>query len=416
MSAPPYVRALEAAKFIMGPPSIKGIPLWRGAGLRAVQLLIEGFLALVARREEAAFAEHGFLSSAEANKEVFGSYANVYELLDVPGHPGTQFRSDNIVTSIARLQREDSAAPVVAVGSILRDAAGKTPPLFRDRNIWPVVELNQLADSDKALELLGFYATVIEDLLWSIGVPSVTVETPALASYGKTTYLTVAVLPNKRPTVLATLYILADELRVALGEQHDVIDVGFTGKLLATAAMVHVDARGLALPSTIAPVQVGVTLSAGNDQAQSAQWLEELRAGGLRCETTLAGSQGARARAEQAWHRRSVPLVIGLDRTPGAVTTCTRLPIKRTELPELPSPQAVHDLLAAGDARLAKTARRLFDSAMDEGGHLRSRCDSCAEDAGLAVFGVVVPRTPVRCERCGTTGQRLFISDEGRFY
>jgi hypothetical protein len=412
MSAPPYVRALEAAEFIMGPPSIKGIPLWRGPGLRAVHLLIDGFLKLVAGRQEADVVEHGFLASSEANKEVFGSYANVYELADLPGK---QFRSDNIVSSVGLLRREGSGAPVVSVGSILRDSPGKTPPLFRDRNIWPVVELNQLVNGEESVELLGFYATVIEDLLWSIGIPSVTVETPALASYGKTTYLTVAVLPNKRPTVLATLYVLADELRLALGERHDVIDVGFTGKLLATAAMMHVDARGLALPSTLAPVQVGVTLSAGSDRSE--RWLEELRGNGLRCGTVLANGPGARARAERSWHRRSVPLVIGLDRTPGAVTACTRVPLERAELTELPSPRAVRELLAAGDARLAKTARRLFDSAMGEGGHLRSMCGPCAEAAGLAVFGVVVPSPRVRCERCGdSAGQRLFISDEGRFY
>jgi prolyl-tRNA synthetase len=265
--------------------------------------------------------------------------------------------------------------------------------------------------------LLDFYATVIEDLLWWIGIPSVTVQTPALASYGKTTYLVVAVLPDKRPTVLATLYILSDELRVALGEQRDVIDVGFTGKLLATAAMLHVDAHGLALPATIAPVQVGVTLSADSDRVRYGRWLEGLRQAGLRCDTTLVTRAGERARAERTWHRKSVPLVIGLDRTPGSVTVCTRTPLERTELSELPEPQRIQDLLIAGDARLAKTARRVFDSAMHEGGHLRSMCRSCAETADLAVFGVVVPRTPVRCERCGVAaGQRLFISDEGRFY
>ncbi|WP_329057959.1 hypothetical protein [Amycolatopsis sp. NBC_01480] len=415
MSAPPYVRALEAAEFIMGPPSIKGIPLWRGAGLRAVRLLIEGFLTLVAQRDEAEVVEHGFLASAEANRQVFGSYANVYELVVVPGKPGMQFRSDNIVSSVGLLRREGRRTPVVSVGSILRDSPGKTPPLFRDRNIWPVVELNQLADEGEASALLDFYATVLEDLLWSIGIPSITVKTPELASYGKTTYLTVAVLPNKRPTVLATLYVLADELRLALGERHDVIDVGFTGKLLATAAMVHADVRGLALPSTIAPVQVGVTLAERGDRAE--RWLAELHGAGLRCETAFASGSGGRARAERSWHRRSVPLVIGLDRTTGSVTVCTRSPLHRAELPDLPSPQQVRDLLAGSDARLAGTAKRLFDAAMDEGEYLRSMCEPCAEAADLAVFGVVVPSPRVRCERCGDSkGQRLFISDEGRFY
>jgi hypothetical protein len=418
MPNPSYVRALEAAEFIMGPPAIKGIPLWRRGGILAVRLLAERFLALIARQESPASVEHDFLASSKANRRIFGQYAaNVYEIADLPGNPGMQFRSDNIVSTVAQLQHDRQDAPVVAIGSVIRNAPGKTLPLFRDRSVWPVIELNQLADSERAPALLDFYAKVLEELLWWCAIPSITVQTPALASYGKTTYLVVAVLPNKQPTVLATLYILSDELRLALGERRDVIDVGFTGKLLATAAMTHMDARGLVLPAAIAPTQVGVTLSADSDAARYGPWLEALRRAGLRCATTRATRSDKRASAERAWHRKGVPLVIGLDRTPGSVTVCSRTPLERTSLPELPGAQRISDLLDAGDARLAATARRVFDSALVDGGHLRSMCQPCTEAAGLAVFGAVIPQTPVLCERCGQAGgRRWFISDEGRFY
>jgi len=417
MSSLPHVQVLEAAGFIAGPPTIKGIPLWRTAGIRSVRLLIDIFLDLAASREDLTVVEHPFLASTVANREVFGSYDNIYELLDLPEHPSTQFRSDNIVSSVHRIRSADRDDPVVSVGTVVRRTPGKTVPLFRDRSVWPVIELNQRASSQQASEMLDFYALVIEDLLWSIGIPSVTVQTPALSSYGKKTYLTVTALPDKRPTVLATLYILADEIRSALGVREDLIDVGFTGKLLGTAAMLHVDARGLLLPSTIAPVQVGVTLAANGERSRSEQWLAALRRSGIRCEISTENGVNGRARAERAWHRRGVPLVIGLDRSPGSVTICARKPLVRTELLNLPGPRQVWDLLSVADARLRDCAREVFDSAMEDGGHLRSLCRRCADAAGLAVFGHVVASAPAHCEQCSDVpAQRLFVSNEGRFY
>ncbi|MFC0542584.1 hypothetical protein [Kutzneria chonburiensis] len=412
MAAPPYAQALHAAEFITGPPMIKGIPLWRAAGIQAVRLLTDLFLDLVARHGEPTVLQHGFLADAAAGRQVFGAYDNVYDVRDLPGHRGVQFRSDNIVTVVTGWSRAAQRGPVVSIGEVIRDAPGKTPPLFRDRSIWPVVELNHIVAAADAESLLTAYATIVEDLLAAIGIPTVTVRTPALAGYGKLSYLTVAVLPNKRPTVLATLYVLTDELRSALGVEQDVIDVGFTGKILATTAMLHADARGLVLPSAIAPTQVGVTLP---PEHGADDWLSRLRAGGLRCDVVVAGQAAGRDRAERAWHRRGVPLVIGLGRAREAVAVCTRLPMARVELPELPEPQQVRDLLAAADARLATRATAVFESGMAEGGHLRSVCGSCSRD--LAVFGAVVPGVAGHCDTCGgPAGEQLFVSDEGRFY
>jgi prolyl-tRNA synthetase len=259
---------------------------------------------------------------------------------------------------------------------------------------------------------------VIERMLWSIGIPSLTVCTDELASYGKVTYLVVAALPNRRPMVLATLYVLADGLRDALGQRREVIDVGFTGKILATAAMLHLDHRGLALPGTVTPLQLGVTLAPDSNRARCERWLADLRAAGVRCEArTVPASSRARARAEKAWHRQGVPLVIGLDRTPGSLTLCSRMPLRRTPLADLPGPQAVLDHLARHDARLRAASQRLLDTTVERNGHLRTLCPDCAAAPGTAVFGRVVPATPGRCETCGDpAGRALFLSEEGRFY
>jgi hypothetical protein len=419
VSTQPYVQALQAAEFIMGPPVIKGVPLWRGRGIDAVRLLVEAFADLVRERHPVGVVEHSFLASQADNRRVFGDYTNdVYELVDVPDNPDALFRSDNIVSSLAQLDRERSDGPLVAVGTVMRHFPGRTPPLFRDRQVWPVVELNQLVPEHSAVAALDHYRTVVERLLWSLAVPSVTVCTDELAGYGKTTYLVVTALPNRRPTVLATLYVLSDELRRALGQDQDVIDVGFTGKVLATAAMVHTDARGLMLASAIAPVQLGITAAEETDLSRCAGWLDALRAAGIRYELRRsAPGTRSRARAERAWHRTGVPLVVGLDRSPGSVVLCSRLPRQRTELSALPDPATVREHLRAHDDRLRASAQRLMTDTAERGGHVRTLCDRCAGALGSSVFGHLVPETRGPCETCADeAGRGLFISAEGRFY
>ena len=418
MATQPYIRGLEAAEFIMGSPAIKGTPLWRGRGIEAVRLLVGTFVELVRARHPVSVVEHGFLASQADNRRVFGDYANVYELLDVPGNPDALFRSDNIVSSLAQLDREQAAGPLIAVGPVLRHFPGRTAPLFRDRMVWPVVELNQLAAGDSAGEVLDFYRSVIEEMLRNIGIPSVTVCTDELAGYGKLTYLVVTALPNRRPTVLATLYVLSDGLRKALGQQQDIVDIGFTGKVLATAAMVHNDSRGLMLSSAVAPVQLGVTAGPDTDLSARQDWFQALDHAGIRHDVVRASaSSGSRARAERAWHRKGVPLVVGLDRSPGSVVLCSRLPRERAQLSGLPDPDTVRAHLDAHDARLYSSALRLLTTTTDQNGHLRTLCGPCAAGLGPAVFGYVVPVVTGPCEQCGgEPGRKQFISEEGRFY
>ncbi|WP_258563141.1 hypothetical protein [Streptomyces phytophilus] len=171
--------------------------------------------------------EHGFLADGPAYREVLGGYANVYEVAaDLGIHHESLLRPDNLVTTLERMRTAGTDVPYIAVGWLLRRFDGRTPPLFRDRLIWPAVQLTQRVRPDRAVETLDFYRVVVERLLALSGLPALTVRTPALAEYGRVTYLVIGALANGRPTVLATLYLLADGLRHALGEELDIVDVG----------------------------------------------------------------------------------------------------------------------------------------------------------------------------------------------
>ncbi|MGN5380926.1 hypothetical protein ACQ4WX_38760 [Streptomyces lasalocidi] len=257
---------------------------------------------------------------------------------------------------------------------------------------------------------------MVEELLSSLALPVVTVRTGPIADYGRLTYLAVSVLPDGRPTVLATLYVLSSRLKKALGDPLDIIDVGFTGKLIALCAMFHTDGRGLTLPSMLAPLQLGITVGDTTDQGKLAAWLADLRGAGIRHQVSPpCATLRDRHRWEKRWHRRGAPLAIGLDRRPGSVLCAGRLPLRRRELVGLPSPDEVRALLSDHDQRLASSTAELFERSLDDGGHLRTACPSCAAD--LPVFGEVLPVRQGRCEFCcSAEGTSLFISDQGRFY
>ncbi|AGL19160.1 hypothetical protein [Actinoplanes sp. N902-109] len=416
MATPPYVQALEAAGLLMGRPAIKGIPLWRGPGLAVVRLLVQRFAGIVRERYAAPLVEHDFLASQADNRQVFGDFGNVYEIVDLAGNADAQLRSDNIVSSVGLLDRGAAPAALIAVGSILRHFPGRTAPLFRDRLIWPVVEVNQLAPAPDAPAVLDFYRGAVERFLAEIAIPAITLRTDALDAYGKRTYLTVAALPDGRPTVLATLYLLAEQLQQALGSERDVVDVGFTGKVLATVAMVHTDNRGLMLPAALAPVQVGITVDAGTDLADHGRRLAALQRAGIRFAVRRAASSSrSRSRAEKAWHRQGVPLVLGLDRTPGSVVLCARRPLRRETLAAFPGPEQLRARLDEHDAALRAHAQRLLDRVVAE--QVRVLCTSCAGHDDLPVFGAIEPPVPGICDACGGKhAHAVFVSAEGRFY
>jgi hypothetical protein len=418
VAEPAYVRHLERAGLIMDPPRVKGMVVWSDAGLRVVRHLVEHFRTLVAARREPAVVEHGFLADPAEYHAVFGGYANVYAVAPAAARfAGRLLRADNLVTTMAGLRADGTDGPRLAVGGLLRRFDGRTPPLFRDRYIWPAVQLTERVVPAAALELLEYYRTATERLFASVGLATVTVRTTALDDYGKVTYLVVTALPNGRPTVLATLYVLADRLRHALGEARDVVDVGFTGKVLATCAMLHADRHGLALPSTLAPVQLAVTTGPDTDPARTGTLLASLRAAGVRTAArTAARATSIRNRAEPGWQALGTPLVLGLDREkPGDVALALRQPLARRRLAAPPAPDTVREWLREHDRRLLSRSADLLDRTLSTGAHLRALCTRCASTADA--FGTLIPEERASCATCGAPdAPRTFISTEGRFY
>ncbi|MBF9132209.1 hypothetical protein I0C86_25135 [Plantactinospora sp. S1510] len=407
MAETAHLHALADAAMITARPIAKGIPVWRGSGLTSAGLLVDHFTAQVRRFTEADVVEHPFLLPTAGYRAVFGDYTNTYAA-QVPGlSEPTVFRPDNLHLNVSRLAAAGTRRAVVAVGGLVRTLTGGATPVFRDCHIWPAVQANQLVEPDELPDAMDRWRRATEAVIRNAGLPVLSIAPPVSAPYGKRTLLVLSCLPDGRLTVLATIYALAEHYRSTLGTTSEVVDVGFTGKILAVAAMHHRDHRGLALPSTLAPRQVGVIVPRGSDRMTTAT-------SGLRAEVVVVGGHSGRRRAERRLHRRSVPVVVSYA-DDGSPLLVGRLPLRRDRAGEVREDVLI-DRLRDHDDRLRSRSDARWQRGLARSSASARLCPPCAVTHRPTVHGWVVPADLGPCGDCGRAGRLALLSDVARIY
>ncbi|WP_371790503.1 hypothetical protein [Streptomyces sp. NBC_01471] len=393
-----------------------GITPWRALGLDVVRRMVDIFVEKAGAVAPVARVEHPFLHRRDDYERVFPDYRNTYRL------PGTEesragwvLRADNLHLNVAWLQRHRHPGSVVSTGGLLRHLRGSGAPLFRERYIWPGIQLNQLLPAGEGPGALASYQRVVRRTFEAFGLPVLTVATDALSSYGETCHLTVSCLRDGRPTVLATTYLMASPYRKALGVTGDLLDIGFTGKVLALVSMHHLDRGGLGLPSVLTPVQAGVVAPSGISDIKP--WLSSLD--GIRVQTvTLAADEDVpfrRNRVERRLLRSGAPLAYGVRRD-GTWRVARRGPIGHASTTPYPDATAVRAELAGYDRRQLELTRARLQHGIERFGLVSGVCDGCAASRRVPVFGRIVPHRASRCVHCAAPGSDHLISESGRFY
>ncbi|PBC66228.1 prolyl-tRNA synthetase [Streptomyces sp. TLI_235] len=404
-------QALVAAGLLAPTGVGSGITAWRGPGLQVVRRMVGTFLDRVATVAPPAETEHPFLDPHDSYHRVFPDYANVYRLPE-PDRAGWVLRADNLHLNSAWLRRTGHRGPVVTTGGLLRTMRGSGSPLFRERYIWPAVQLSHLLPAGTGEETLLAYRSVLERTFAAFGLPALTIAVDAPAGYGETCHLTVSCLRDGRPTILATTYLMARRYREALGIDGELVDIGFTGKVLALAAMHHHDRFGLGLPSALAPVHLALLPHGGPGGAELTRWADGLS--GVR--TASAPPHEAafrRRRAERTLLRSGAPVAVGLPRDDDWRIT-RRGPFRRDRLPGPPTADDLRAELDGYDRRLLAAARDRFDRGLAD--LVRGACDGCVAARTIPVYGRIVPRRPLPCAHCGSPGEAVLLSERGRFY
>lgn len=410
-----YHRALVDAGLVSSGSYGRGIPVWRERGLQMAQHMVDMAVDQFRSVGEPVVLEHSFLMPAAEYRRVFPDYSNAYGTTDARVVDECVFRPDNLVASVGWLQQSGHRGPLVAVGGLLRVLSGPAAPLFRDKHIWPSVQINQLVRRAESEATLDQYQAAIERVINGLGLPAVSIRTDALSHYGRVCYLAITCLPDGRPTVAATTFLMAERYRAALAVDQEVIDVGFTGKLLATAALHHRDLRGLALPSSVAPTQVG--LIPGGQRRFDDRWLDSLRSANLRVDVADGCEpRFRRQRAEGRFFRQGTPLVVGVRDADSVVRVARRKPLNRHPRRGLPGPRTLVSDLADHDERIRRVANQRFHRGLRSSGRLRGACSRCIDSTNLPVFGEVTPTRPRPCWLCRDAGEEVLVSEDGRFY
>jgi hypothetical protein len=411
-----FLRRLKDAGLVVTGPAGPGASesiIWRARGVAVTQHWDE----LVEASWRAVFPElrrnASPLVEPEARyRSIFPEYANVVGVTDARGTPSV-IRADNLTQVVPRLVGDIDGTVVLSTGGLLRRLDGPARPLFRDAWIWPAFQVNQIVRSSETEQALRSHRTVLAQVLSQLGLASFAVRLREPGHYGSYAELTCTTLPTGRPTVLATTYLMAARYRERLGvsPDHALIDVGFTGKALAVAAMNHADTGGLALPPALAPEQIAIL----TDQPGAAPVREvedRLRRFGARTSTTTV--RGNRATWTRAWRRaRRYCASLGLAESAGTWFGMAREHTTWDCLGE--------DVIAAAlwaDRSLARCAQRQLDrsrrrmtSSLDE--LLTHGCPSCRSGHDT---GWVMPHVPGTCPGCGNATNQALPDTFGRFY
>jgi hypothetical protein len=410
-----YRRALVEAGYLADTPYGKGVQAWRSAGLRSAKLLAHAFGEQVQDRFDATFLTHPTFSHEAEYRALFSGHDN-FVALALDGRR-VLVRPDFLLPNLRHVLARGSDQPVIAFGGLLRATHGRMPPAFKDRYIWPAVQLNQAVPRGDGPEVLRVYAGVLAALLRRLCLPGVVVRSAPAPDYSAETYLAVSCLPDGSLTVLSTLYTLEERFRRFLGTDRDLVDIGITGKVLAVAAMHHRDARGLRSPSALAPVQALAIPCGPASVSPLESWAAELGAQGLRAEVAPAAGRSATWRTERRGRRRGIPVLLSHDaERPDPVVLGLRTSEARADEPRLPDAERVRSLLALHDERLRERAARRWDGLVARGGALMHLCAGCASRHPAQVLGEVHPLDWTTC-RCGAPRASLrLLTDRPRIY
>jgi hypothetical protein len=396
-----HTRTLERAEIIAPAGPGKGLPLLLPWGLAVLRTIVDRFAQAFARLYPLRFRAPSLLREAEGyDREVapFGGFEGVYR---IDGASGAHVvRPDAAVDnlSVARdAVREGWDGAVLALYEGFRRVSGATPALFRDRRIWPFVQLSRLAPISRCREeaeaILGALASFFSDMR----LPVEWVAHGPWKSYARQRYEAVIVLPDGTPTVAAMFYVVGDAYRAAAGidERWQAFDIGISEKIAALFALLSPPERGLALPSLASPVRVVIaTPGAESQAAAAAQGFDAL----------LVDADDSEW--PQRWRNRGVPVLV--ERRGTRQRVCTPLSGWR-RWPEGTSLAAVLEEYDRQLAELFARPARRFASTW-----FRAYCKSCLPRQGIRASAI--PETTHACSSCGAPGARYLIHPGSQFY
>lgn len=393
---------LQQADFVSSVGYGRGFPVLLPWGQETVGRLIQLFrdcLADAVLGEWHEWEPELLVDEARYDSEVGGTggFENVFRL--ELGGRRMVLRPDAAVDGLRQAQvagQRSQVGSAFCVYAAHRDLRGSCTPLWRDRAIWPVMQLDVVASADCSSVVSDAVVACLNRFFRTLGLPTRTVDMGWWKDYARGRLDWVLATERSAPTVLAMAYTVGDHYRSVVGipEDREAFDVGLTAKPLATIVQLVGDGERLVLPRAIAPVEVVV---AGPDPDVLPRFSPDVRVAYVDSETKSW---------PRRWEQRGVPVLLQFDRTGRAWQRLGNRP--RESWDRASSLDALVDVACGPDLPVS-SARPRGDEARFE-----ALCDSCA--LGCVLHAPVTPQIDEPCQRCGGGGLLRLTADIGQIY
>jgi hypothetical protein len=283
----------------------KGLPVFLPWGLMIVRRLVELFREEFCYDSAAQFHVPSTLIDADrydAEVTDFGGYDNIYrlEIDDKEFVVRPDAAVDNLSLAL-KSKKEDEDSTVLSVFQGFRRIKGPTPPLFRDRCIWPFVQLNRIVQLEERERAIADILTGLANFFRTLCLPSKIIHAGPWKNYARDLYDVVLITTAGMPTILAMFFIVGESYRRAasIPDNCEAFDVGLTEKTLSALLLSYPAKDGIVLPSRLAPVQVVI----GSD---TGQWPQALPREGV----SFRFVPRSKKNWWKIWQHRGVPLLL----------------------------------------------------------------------------------------------------------
>ncbi|MDA1477633.1 hypothetical protein [Bacillus changyiensis] len=268
---------LEDSSFLYAGGYGKGIPVYSRKGLDVIYRFVDVFRKIV-NDEGLNVIELKHTKLVDKN-DFLKMYKDINDYTDEIVEYGEKLvMSDVLINSFKYLKDhfENQTKSVFTCSSVYRDKANKLTPLYKDKNIFPVVQLDQIVKKDNDHENIKKLKKIYKNFFASIGIEIAFLETQEVPSYAK--YELYFVTHDKGSlTKLGMIYVLSDQFKKNLKIDGDVelFDSGFSGKTLYKSLEITSQYCGdFSIHPYVADVDF---LIASSNQTNKQQLFKELR-------------------------------------------------------------------------------------------------------------------------------------------
>ncbi|MCE4612149.1 MAG: proline--tRNA ligase [Desulfurococcales archaeon] len=334
------------------------------------------------------------------------------------------------------------------VVSVFRYETKATRPMIRLREVTTFKEAHTVHDSfedaeRQVLEAIDAYKKLFD----SLGIPYMISRRPDWDKFAGALY-TIAfdtIMPDGRALQIGTVHLLGQNFTKAFDFRIQLADesldypwqtsYGVSDRVIATLIAVHGDDRGLALPPTVAPIQVVIVpIPSGSDEDRRAvieaarQVAGELEASGVRVRVDDREEERPGAKFYY-WEKKGVPLRIEVgvrEAREGYLTVARRDTLEKVKVPRSGVVEAVKRLLDDVEKRLEERAKSFFRERVVRTHSLEEArewvearrgiaevpwcgVEECGlkmeEETGAKALGSPWPREPVEGAKCPVCGR-----------